>query len=186
MLSAAGGYAFKAGVPDREPLFTPGGVVDDAGSIVGAFAVLAALFQREQTGGAGQLLDISLTHAIATCSDWAMPNVMARVYQGVAAAETRNGSGPVYPTFRCRDGYVRLVVLSPRQWQAIRAWLGEPEYLQDPMFDSFVGRFDIATTVLNPLYEELFATMTMDEVSLEAQRDAGSCARPRRSPPTSS
>ena len=170
VLSAAGGYAFKAGVPDREPLFTPGGVVDDAGSIVGAFAVLAALFQREQTGGAGQLLDISLTHAIATCSDWCMPNVMARVYQGMEAAETRNGSGPVYPTFRCKDGYVRLVVLSPRQWQAMRAWLGEPDYLQDPMFDSFVGRFEIATTVLNPLYEELFATMTMDEVSLEAQQ----------------
>lgn len=170
VLSAAGGYAFKAGVPEREPLFTPGGVVDDAGSIIGAFAVLAALFQRERNGGNGQLLDVSLTHAIATCSDWCMPNTMARVYQGLEAAETRNGSGPVYPTFRCKDGYVRLVVLSPRQWHAMRAWLGEPEYLQDPMFDHFPGRFEIATTVLNPLYEALFATMTMDEVSSEAQQ----------------
>ena len=65
----------------------------------------------------------------------------------------RMGSGPVYPIFKCRDGYVRLIVLSPAQWREMRAWLGEPEYLQDEEYDSFPGRFAIAEairTTLNP------------------------------------
>ena len=44
--------------------------------------------------------------------------------------------------FKCNDGYVRLVVLSPRQWRALREWLGDPEYLQDPELESFVARLD--------------------------------------------
>ena len=89
---------------------------------------------------------------------------------GEPPAEVRNGSGPVYPVFRCTDGYVRLVVLSPRQWRALREWLGEPEYLQDPELESFVARLMIAATVINPLLEEHFAQFGMDEAAAEAQR----------------
>ena len=89
---------------------------------------------------------------------------------GEPPAEVRNGSGPVYPVFKCTDGYVRLVVLSPRQWRALREWLGEPEYLQDPELESFVARLMIAATVINPLLEEHFAKFGMDEAAAEAQR----------------
>ena len=65
---------------------------------------------------------------------------------------------------------MRLVVLSPRQWRALREWLGEPEYLQDPELESFVARLMIAATVINPLLEEHFAQFGMDEVAAEAQR----------------
>ena len=41
-----------------------------------------------------------------------------------------------YPIFACRDGYVRICVLAPRQWRGLRAWLGEPEDFQDPIFDT--------------------------------------------------
>ena len=75
----------------------------------------------------------------------------------------------MYPIFRCRDGYVRLIVLSTPQWRAMRAWLGEPEYLQDEEYDTFPGRFAISDAVLNPLYEELFADMSVETVSEQAQ-----------------
>src|SRR5439155_11917216 len=59
---------------------------------------------------------------------------------------------------------------APRQWHAMRAWLGEPEYLQDPALDTFPGRLAIQAAVINPLIEELFADKTMDDLSAEAQR----------------
>ena len=118
VLSASGGIAFKAGVADGTPLFPPGHVVDDLASVTATFAALCALYQRERTG-AGQFVELSANEAVALCADWALPNVSARVLAGEPPAEVRNGSGPVYPVFKCKDGYVRLVVLSPRQWRAL-------------------------------------------------------------------
>jgi crotonobetainyl-CoA:carnitine CoA-transferase CaiB-like acyl-CoA transferase len=80
----------------------------------------------------------------------------------------------MYAIYPCRDGYLRLIILSPRQWRAMRAWLGEPEYLQEPVLDTFLARIDLAP-VLTPLYTELFSTMTREEVAIEAQRRGIAC-----------
>ena len=168
VLSATGGMTFKAGTLDREPLPAPSQFSNDVAASVATWAVMCALWQREQTG-AGQLLDVSLNESLLQCADWSLPNYTARVLAGNDFPEFRAGSGPVYPIFKCRDGYVRLIVLSPPQWREMRAWLGEPEYLQDEEYESFPGRFAIADAILNPLYEELFAELSVEEVSAKAQ-----------------
>ncbi len=169
VVEATGGMAFKAGLPDREPLVPPGVIADDTASTMAAFAVLCALRQRAATGW-GQVIDVSANEAVAQICDWSLPNATRMRDAGMPVDETRAGPGPVYTIIPCRDGYVRLVVLSTRQWHAMRAWMGEPDYLQDPEYDSFMGRFAIADAVLNPLYAAHFADMTMVEVSEEAQR----------------
>ena len=168
VLSATGGMTFKAGALNREPLPAPSQFSNDVAASVATWAALCALWQREETG-AGQLLDISLNESLSQCADWSLPNYTARVLAGNNFPEFRAGSGPVYPIFKCRDGYVRLIVLSPPQWREMRAWLGEPEYLQDEEYESFPGRFAIADAILNPLYEELFAELSVEEVSAKAQ-----------------
>jgi len=168
VLSATGGMSFKAGVLSREPLPAPSQFCNDVAASVATWAVLCALFQREETG-AGQLLDVSINESLSQTADWSLPNYTARVAAGNDLPEVRMGSGPVYPIFKCRDGYVRLIVLSPPQWREMRAWLGEPEYLQNEEYDTFPGRFPIAEAILNPLYEELFADLTIEEVSAKAQ-----------------
>ena len=169
VIEATGGMAFKAGTHEGGPILPPGLIGDDTASLVGAWAVLCALWQREDTG-AGQLIDLSVNEALAQITDWSLPNWSRSAYAGRPSTEMRSGPGPVYPIIPCADGYVRLVVLSPRQWHAIRAWLGEPDYLQDPDLDNFVGRLMIADAVLNPLYRELWKDMTMLDVCEEAQR----------------
>src|SRR5258707_14783529 len=52
----------------------------------------------------------------------------------------------------------------------MREWLGDPDYLQDPELDGFMARREISESVLNPLFEAHFANMSMEEVSVEAQR----------------
>ena len=168
VLSATGGMTFKAGTLDREPLPAPSQFSNDVAASVATWAILCALWQG-RSSGAGQLLDISLNESLSQCADWSLPNYTARVLAGHTMPEFRNGSGPVYPIFKCRDGYVRLIVLSPPQWREMRAWLGEPEYLQDEEYESFPGRFAIAEAILNPLYEELFADLSVEEVSAKAQ-----------------
>ena len=169
VIDATSGLCWKAGVPEREPLMPPGNISGDTASLIGAFASVCALLQRHATG-AGQLIDVSANEAAAQITDWSLPNVSRTVASGVSPVEIRAGAGVIYPILTTRAGYVRLVVLSPRQWHAIRAWLGEPDYLQDPAYDAFVARLAIADAVLIPLYEELFSTMTSEEVATEAQR----------------
>ena len=169
VIDATSGMCWKAGLREREPLMPPGNISGDVAGLVAAFAVVCALIQR-CGHGAGQLIDVSANEATAQITDWSMSNASKTMVTGVDPTEIRAGPGPVYTILAAADGFVRLVVLSPRQWHAIRAWMGEPDYLQDPEYDGFLGRFMIADAVLNPLYEELFCTMTMKEVAEEAQR----------------
>ena len=169
VIDATSGMCWKAGLPEREPLMPPGNISGDVAGLVAAFAIVCALIQR-CGHGAGQLIDVSANEAAAQITDWSLSNSSKSMVAGIEPVEIRAGPGPVYTILAAADGFVRLVVLSPRQWHAIRAWLGEPDYLQDPEYDGFIGRFMIADAVLNPLYEELFSAMTMEEVAEEAQR----------------
>ncbi|MDW3217240.1 MAG: CoA transferase [Acidimicrobiales bacterium] len=169
VIEATGGMAFKAGTHEGGPILPPGLIGDDTASVVGAWAVLCALWQHEDTG-AGQVIDVSVNESLAQITDWSLSNWSRSFDAGQPGLEMRAGPGPVYTIIPCADGFVRLVVLSPRQWHAIRAWLGEPDYLQDPDLDGFVGRLMIADAVLNPLYAELWKDMKMLDVCEEAQR----------------
>jgi len=169
VIEATGGMAFKAGLPDREPLIPPGLIADDTASMTAAFAILCALWQQEKSG-AGQVIDVSVNEAVAQIIDWSLSNWTRAAYSGAPHSELRAGPGPVYTILGCADGYVRLVMLSTRQWHAMREWLGEPDYLQDPELDGFLGRLMIADAVLNPLFEAHFADMKMEDVAAECQR----------------
>ena len=169
VLIAMGGMLARSGVVGRPPLLTPGSLAYDSSSIMAAFLTLAALWQRNETG-TGQLLDVSVMQAVSQLSDWSITNGSFIKAAGGMQDTVRNGSGPVYPLYPCADGYVRLIILSPRQWRAMRSWLGEPDVLQDPALDGLVGRMAIQQTVLYSLFVELFKNGTSAELSDEAQR----------------
>ena len=168
VLEAVSGMVWKAGIPSKPPLIPPAPIAYDVAGIVAAFATLATLRERNRSGY-GQIVDLSVLEAVAQTTDWSMSSASISVGQGIRPVEVRMGSGPLYTIYACKGGYVRLVVLSPRQWRAMWEWLGKPEAFADPHFESFVARLQNAD-VLIPLYTEHFSTMTMEEVSAEAQR----------------
>jgi crotonobetainyl-CoA:carnitine CoA-transferase CaiB-like acyl-CoA transferase len=169
VLVALAGELFRSGGPERPPLLIPGAFASDVAGVMGAFATLAACWQRRATGR-GQHLDLSVLEATAQVTDWSLANYSAVRHTGAPYVEVRAGSGIVYPLYPCADGYVRLVILSPRQWRAMRAWLGEPELVQDDYFDSLLGRMSVQQDILDPLYQDLFARWGMAELAAEAQR----------------
>ncbi len=168
VMDAVSGQVWKAGLPDREPLIPPGAMGYDIAGTTAAYATLLACVQRLRTG-AGQHIDLSVLEAEAQCTDWSYPGASLNRNRGVEFTEMRNGSGPVYSIYRCKGGFVRLVVLSPRQWRALWEWLGSPEAFDGPHWEQFLSRL-MNADVLTTLYEEHFASMTMEEVCSEAQR----------------
>jgi crotonobetainyl-CoA:carnitine CoA-transferase CaiB-like acyl-CoA transferase len=167
-LESIGGMQFKAGVPEKPPLLPPGAIAYDVAGVMGAFAVLTAVLQRERTGF-GQTIDLSVLESVAQQTDWSFSNASYIRAKGQETPEIRNGSGPMYKIYECKTGYVRLVILSPRQWQAMFEWLGEPDFLADEKYASFLGRMEIADA-LGVIIGDLFATMPHEQVAFEAQR----------------
>jgi crotonobetainyl-CoA:carnitine CoA-transferase CaiB-like acyl-CoA transferase len=86
---------------------------------------------------------------------------------GYEKTRDRPAPGP-YPIFPCRDGHVRLVLLAPRQWHAMRAWLGEPEDLQDPELDTIPGRAR-ASGRLHAAFERFFRDRGKHDLTVEGQ-----------------
>ena len=170
VIVALSGELFRSGVPGLPPLLVPGALAYDVAGVFGAFAVLAAHWQKVSSTGRGQHLDVSILEATAQVTDWSLPNFSAIRGAGGTYGQVRTGHGPVYPLYPCADGFVRLVILSPRQWHAMREWLGEPEFLQDPHWDTLLGRMSIQHDILDPMFAELFSKYGMAELSDEAQR----------------
>jgi crotonobetainyl-CoA:carnitine CoA-transferase CaiB-like acyl-CoA transferase len=169
VLVAMSGLLFRSGVPGKSPLLSPGALAYDIAGTTAAFATVAALWDRTKTGR-GQHLDVSVMEAAAQTSDWALPNFSATKARGGSYFELRMGSAPVYTMYPCADGYVRLIILNPRQWRAMRAWLGEPQVLQADHFDYLLGRMSIQTDILDPMFADFFKDKTKLELAYEAQR----------------
>ncbi len=168
-LEALGGMQFSAGLPEKPPLLPPGTPAYDIAGLMGALAAMSALFQCGRNGGHGQVIDLSTLEALAQQTNWSFSNASVSRAKGADVAEVRVGSGPMYKIYACKTGYARLVILSPRQWRAMRAWLGEPEYLQDALYDSFLGRLQIADALAVAI-GDLFSTMGHQELAFECQR----------------
>jgi len=169
VMVAMGGLLARSGVVGRPPLLPPGSLAYDTASTSAAFAALTALWQRRSTGR-GQHIDLSTMQAVAQISDWSMVNFTQIRAAGGRYDEVRNGSGPVYSLYPCADGLVRLVVITTGQWRAMRAWLGEPEHLQDEHWDQLLARMSIQRDILDDLYIELFKDRTAAALAEEAQR----------------
>ncbi|HEX7097491.1 MAG TPA: CoA transferase [Acidimicrobiales bacterium] len=165
---ALSGWLATSGIPSKPPLLVPGSLATDAASVIGVFAVLCAYLQREHTGR-GQHIDVSALESVAQLNTWGVPNTSALINAGMAQKVVRSGDAPLYPLIRTKDGMIRLVLLAPRQWKAMWQWMGEPEAFADPIWEQTFTRLQ-NTDVLNPVYEEFFASMTMEEAAAEAQR----------------
>jgi crotonobetainyl-CoA:carnitine CoA-transferase CaiB-like acyl-CoA transferase len=165
-LLAMGGVLSRSGLAGREPLLPPGELALQATAMQAAWAALVAYWNALECG-AGDHIDFSSYEATAQVVDPVLGTVGTAQAAGYERTRDRPAASP-YPIFRCRDGHVRLVLLAPRQWRAMRAWLGEPEALQDPELDTIKGRAD-AAGLLHAVFEEHVRDRGKHELTLEGQ-----------------
>lgn len=167
---ALSGELSRSGLPGREPLLPPARIATESAAAQAAWSALLAYAARLETGN-GQLVDFSLLEGIAQTLDpgWGMAGSASGGRPAAAEPRGRPDSRVRYPIFPCADGYVRLCILSPRQWQGMFAWLGKPEELADPGLASLGKRFAAADRI-HPAIERLFADRTRDQIVAEARQ----------------
>src|SRR5262249_35238616 len=73
-----------------------------------------------------------------------------------------------YPILPCKDGYVRLCVMAPRQWRGLRRWLGEPEEFQASQYE-MIGARIAAWPQISVLVGAVFANQTMKDLVAAGQ-----------------
>lgn len=154
----------RSGPTVGKPVLPPYGIASATAAVQAAWSALIAYY-NVLCCGTGDYIDFSRFDAAVLALDPAFGS------QGQAAV-ARSGSTrwrgrpknqDAYPIYACRDGYVRLCLLSPRQWHGLRAWLGEPARFQDPKYDKIASRF-AAWDDISALVRLAFASQTMDEL----------------------
>jgi crotonobetainyl-CoA:carnitine CoA-transferase CaiB-like acyl-CoA transferase len=161
----------RSGPTSGQPILPPNGIASATVAVQAAWVALVAYYQRLRTGR-GDYVDVSRYEAILQCLD---PPFGAEGQAAVGrkhSAELWRGrprNQQIYPTIPCADGFVRICLLSARQWRGMRAWLGEPETFADPKFESIGARY-LASTELNAMIADMFGPQTMDALVAEGQR----------------
>ena len=160
----------RSGPTVGTPVLPPDGIASATAAAQAAWALLAAYYNRLRSG-VGDYIDFARFDAVVLALDPPFGT------QGQAATARVRGerwrgrpkNQDLYPIFACRDGYVRICVLSPRQWHGMRAWLGEPEQFADPRFDSIAARVQVFDE-LSRLMAALFADRTMEQLVADGQQ----------------
>ncbi len=164
VLYAMSGALSRSGPTTGAPVLPPNGIASATAAVQAVWAALVAYYNRRRCG-AGEYIDFSRFDAVVTALDPVFGS------HGQAAAAIRSSKRwrgrPVnqdaYPICCCADGFVRLCVMSPRQWHGLRAWLGEPAEFQAPEYDVIATRF-AAWPQINELVRALFAGKTRAEL----------------------
>jgi len=140
LVEAMSGFAAGNGFPDRPPVLPPLALADMIAGLSGAFATMVALRNIEQSGGSGQVIDLSLFEPI-----FSTLGPMAAIHQLTGEIPPRQGSrsNTTAPrnVYRCKDG--RFVALSASmQSMAERLFrtIGRPELIEDPCFRTNADR----------------------------------------------
>ncbi|MFC3174062.1 CoA transferase [Novosphingobium bradum] len=159
----------RSGIRGREPLLVPGDLAFTCGASQAAFALVAALYRALQTGQGAHFDFAALDGAVQALDPGFGVNGSATLGRAIGLLmRGRPKPGVQYPIFRCRDGHVRICLLSARQWRAMFAWLGEPAEFSDPEFDKTNVRF--ASRELNAAIAAFFAPQTRAQLELDGQR----------------
>lgn len=171
VLMAMGGVLCRSGLPGLVPLLPPGSLAIETAAVQAAWVALLAYWQRLHTG-VGDHLDFSLHEATAQILDPAL-GITGSASAGQSARELavvgRPPINPLYPIFPCADGYVRICVLSPRQWEGMSEWLGPDHPFTDPSY-SALGKRGPAAGKINLLIAELFKSQPAAELVAQGQK----------------
>jgi crotonobetainyl-CoA:carnitine CoA-transferase CaiB-like acyl-CoA transferase len=132
LLQAASGIMSVTGESDRPPVRVGVSLIDLGTGVWAALGVLAALYEREQTG-AGRTLELSLYETALSLLSYQLVG-----YVGSGFVPGREGSAfaqiAPYQVFPTRDGELMIVAGNDKLFAALCEVLGVRELANDPRF----------------------------------------------------
>ncbi|WNG86130.1 CoA transferase [Mycobacterium sp. ITM-2016-00317] len=142
VLHALSSELSRSGIPGREPLVPPADLPYQVAAAQAAVMTLSLFLDRLRTGE-GDLIDFSVLDGAMQTLDPPF-GTAGSASAGVAlSAQQRNWDAERqrYPIIPCKDGHVRICILSKRQWRGMFALMGSPEEFADPSYDKLGKRF---------------------------------------------
>jgi crotonobetainyl-CoA:carnitine CoA-transferase CaiB-like acyl-CoA transferase len=137
IIQGLSGVMSVTGTPDTAPLRVGYPVSDTMGGITAAFAIAAALVQKERTGK-GERIDVSMLESTLVAMGWAVSNWLIA---GVRPVPMGNENMTAAPSgaFRTGKGLLNIAANKQEQFEALARLVGRPELIDDPRF---AGRED--------------------------------------------
>ncbi len=155
LMQAEAGYMSLTGEPDTPPARFGLSIVDYMAGLVAALGLLAALLAARETGG-GRDVDVSLfdvaLHQLSYPATWYLN-------EGVVTNRLPRSAHPsTVPCqlFKTADGWVFVMCMLEKFWQALIEGLNLPELARDPRFIDFNarrGNRDELTTMLDHAFQ---------------------------------
>lgn len=170
-IQAIGGVMDVTGFPDGPPVKAGIAIADFLGGIHLATGVLAALYEREQTGE-GQFVEVSMHDATYPT----MTSPLAAYYHR-ADAPPRTGnrhSGLAhcpYNVYETQDGYIAVFCVTDKHWRRLLDVLGREDLQDDPRYETNVKRTKRMDEI-DAMIEEYTRGYDRDEFA-ERLREAG-------------
>jgi crotonobetainyl-CoA:carnitine CoA-transferase CaiB-like acyl-CoA transferase len=170
LVQAYAGYMSLTGGPGEPPTRSGVSLIDFAGGLAAAVALLAGLLEAQRTGK-GRDIDVSLldtgismlTYLAAwkLNSDWQPKRMESSAHQTIVPAQN----------FRTADGWISVFCAKESFWQKLAEGMGLGHLVEDPRFKTFADRYRNRGELL-PLLEEAFASETTAHWLERLQGDA--------------
>lgn len=138
------------GASDRPPVFVGGQVGE---WLAGVFAAIGALASARGIGSEGEIVDVSMLEALATCLTY----YPVTFHDQLGYPMRKRRAVPTPGVAAARDGLVGLGVGTGQQWLDFCAMVGHPEWMEDPSL--FLKRTHLAPTI-----DAWMAEHSVDEV----------------------
>ncbi|WP_295371927.1 CaiB/BaiF CoA-transferase family protein [uncultured Pseudacidovorax sp.] len=147
------------GAPDNAPYRVGYPMADTIGGMTAAFAIAAALADRQRTGGT--FIDVSMLEAVMATMGWVVSN---HLIAGQAPKPMGNDNFTASPsgTFRTADGLLNIAANKQEQFEALCRVVERPDLPQDPRFRERQGRLQHRAELKAQLEAALAARTTED------------------------
>jgi crotonobetainyl-CoA:carnitine CoA-transferase CaiB-like acyl-CoA transferase len=131
IIQGMSGVMSITGSLDSAPLRVGYPVADTIGGITAAFAIAAALADRDRKEG--YFIDVSMLEASMATMGWAVSN---HLIAGRDPMPMGNDNVTASPSgaFRTRDGLINIAANKQEQWEEVAKAVGHPEWIADPRF----------------------------------------------------
>lgn len=138
------GFVHMNGEPEGSPLLPPVALADEVAALLGAFAVMVALYHRDARGGQGQVIDQSLFEGL-----FGITGPVAMAFDRLGLVTGRHGSSLPYVAprgaFRTSDDrWVGVSGTSQSVAERIFAAIGQEHLSSDPRFSTNEARLQNA------------------------------------------
>ena len=131
IIQGMSGLMSITGAPENAPYRVGYPVADTIGGLTAAFAVAAALADRDRTQGT--FIDVSMLEAVMATMGWAVSNFLIAGREPQPLGNDNVTASPS-GTFKTGDGLLNIAANKQEQFEAVCQVLGHLEWAADPRF----------------------------------------------------